>query len=166
MGGAIAQKWALHYPADVLGLVLISTWARTDSNLRAILTDWIALADSGACRQLTLSMLRFSLSDEYLNAHPQATSEALATPPVDSAGFRVQAKACLAHDTLERLGDIAVPTLVVSGVHDRLVRPENSHQIVQGIPGAYLASVQTGHVPFWERPLETIRIISDFIADL
>jgi proline-specific peptidase len=56
-------------------------------------------------------------------------------------------------DVRDRLSQIAVPVLVVTGAEDRITRPEESEEIAAGIPNATLEIIPgTGHFPFVERP--------------
>jgi 3-oxoadipate enol-lactonase len=154
MGGAIVQEWVLRHPDDAIALVLISTWARTDDTISRTLREWIRLAAIGDLGTLTQSMLAACLDD------PLATSVNEAPP--DRDGFIAQATACMHHDTQDRLGEIAVPTLVIAGTRDRLISPRNADELAARIPNAELARIDTGHVPFWERPAEVARLIATF----
>ena len=58
--------------------------------------------------------------------------------PTSLAGLRRQAEAIGAHDTLDRLGAIRVPTLVTLGAEDILVPPAFSREVHARIPGAEL----------------------------
>jgi pimeloyl-ACP methyl ester carboxylesterase len=52
--------------------------------------------------------------------------------------YRAQLAAAAAHDAGSRLGGIAAPTLVVHGLEDRMVPPENGRALAAAIPGAEL----------------------------
>ncbi|HEV2036067.1 MAG TPA: alpha/beta hydrolase [Candidatus Dormibacteraeota bacterium] len=65
-----------------------------------------------------------------------------------------------AHGRLERLAKVIVPTLVVHGLDDVLVPPENGRLVAGAVPGARLLEFETmGHnVPerFWPQILDAI----------
>jgi 3-oxoadipate enol-lactonase len=166
MGGAIALEWSLRHPDDLRGLVLIDTWAKTDTYLAAVSSHWSRLAAAGELERLAESMMLLCVSAQYLVDNPRAESEFLSELISDPAGFVAQGEACIAHDTLDRLGQIAVPTLVIAGRHDLLMRLALTEQLAQGIRGAAVALVDAGHVPFWERPLETVGLVSEFLASV
>ena len=64
----------------------------------------------------------------------------------------------------ERLTEISVPTLVITGDDDRIVPTELSVRLSEEIPGASLVLVQNcGHVPQEECPQAVIEAISSFI---
>jgi proline iminopeptidase len=66
---------------------------------------------------------------------------------------------------MDRLGEIRVPTLVVAGHDDFLFPPESQALLAAGIPNARLHIIErAGHNPQSERPAETLRAISDFLA--
>ena len=152
MGGAICQEWALRHPADVSAVVLSNTWGRTDAFLRVLFEHWISLAGQGRAEPLMDSLLLFSMSAAYLAAKPEVVAEFRASLPPDIAGFRAAAAACLGHDAMGRLGELAQPTLVLAGRHDILTRPELSSELADVLPYARLELLEAGHMTFWETP--------------
>jgi pimeloyl-ACP methyl ester carboxylesterase len=59
--------------------------------------------------------------------------------------------AFIAHDTADRLPQIAAPTLVLAGGRDRAVAPELGRVVADGIPGARFEVLpEEGHRPFVE----------------
>jgi pimeloyl-ACP methyl ester carboxylesterase len=64
-----------------------------------------------------------------------------------------------------RLGDVAVPTLVVWGDLDFPYIQERCRHIAAVVPGAEGREMPGGaHLPSLERPAETTALISEFIA--
>ena len=75
-----------------------------------------------------------------------------------------QARACAEHDALERLEKVAVPTLVIGGVQDRLMPPRHSESLAKAIPGAQLSLVPgAGHLPYLEAPAVFSREVLQFV---
>jgi 3-oxoadipate enol-lactonase len=67
----------------------------------------------------------------------------------------------------ERLVDIAVPTLVLSGTADRLVNPENSNVLAGAIPNASLAWLDgASHVFFTDQPEASAKAIIEFLSNV
>jgi len=61
---------------------------------------------------------------------------------------------------MDRLHEIHVPTLVLSGRHDFLFPPEHQAILADRIPNAQLEIVErAGHNPQDERPAEVIEVI-------
>jgi pimeloyl-ACP methyl ester carboxylesterase len=65
----------------------------------------------------------------------------------------------------ERLGQVAVPVLVVWGDSDRIVDPDYGQAFAAAIPGAQFRLLPgTGHVPQLETPDQLLAAITDFAA--
>jgi 3-oxoadipate enol-lactonase len=87
------------------------------------------------------------------------------TNPPDAAGWGAQAAAGASWDAFERIGRIAAPTLVISGTHDNVVDARNSRLLADRIPNARLELIDgAGHMLFWERPDEFVRLVTEFLA--
>ena len=64
----------------------------------------------------------------------------------------------------ERLGEIRIPTLVITGDNDLVVATEDSITVAGIIPGAELVVIpQTGHLPNEESPIDFAKAVVDFI---
>jgi hypothetical protein len=67
--------------------------------------------------------------------------------------FQAQVDVCLTHDTVDRLSEIAVPTLVLSGEYDVILPPRFGQAVAAGIPGARFEVIEEeAHQPFQEVP--------------
>ena len=67
----------------------------------------------------------------------------------------------------ERLSDIKVPVLVITGEDDRIVPPEASEKIARKIPNAELAVISnTGHLPHEEAPEEFLEVVNNFLKEV
>ncbi len=65
----------------------------------------------------------------------------------------------------ERLGDVTVPTLVVTGDQDVADIHSIADRLAAGIPGAERATISdAAHLPSLERPEEFDRIVLGFLA--
>jgi pimeloyl-ACP methyl ester carboxylesterase len=104
------------------------------------------------------------LEDFYLwvytrRAHDDGTvaayiDEALAFPhPQAPEAFVAQIDAFVAHDTLDRLAAIGVPTLVLAGGEDIATPPRLGRLVAERIPGAVFEVMEgEAHQPFQEVP--------------
>jgi pimeloyl-ACP methyl ester carboxylesterase len=74
----------------------------------------------------------------------------------------------LAHDTLDRLGDITAPTLVIVGEQDLLTPPWQSKAVADAVPGARYELV-TGPARATRctssAPDDVVRLVDDFLDD-
>ena len=76
-------------------------------------------------------------------------------PPQDASDFLVSVRACIDHDTSDRLASIAAPTLVIGGDVDPLFPVEQLKQTADGIPDARLHLIEgTAHGAYLVRPKE------------
>jgi pimeloyl-ACP methyl ester carboxylesterase len=137
MGGTIAQQFALDFPQLTRRLVLVSTFSvlRPDT-----LSGWfyfiqrlVVVNTLGLPAQARLvaqrifpaphqEYLREILVETISNADPRAYRKAMA-----SLGL---------FNSMKRLGEIKVPTLVVTGADDTTVTPARQRLLVDGIPDA------------------------------
>jgi pimeloyl-ACP methyl ester carboxylesterase len=67
----------------------------------------------------------------------------------------------------DRLGEVSVPTLVVTGDADGIVSPDDSKRVAAAIPGAKLVVVtEAGHLVMEERPDEFLGHLRRFLEGL
>ncbi|MGE0066521.1 MAG: alpha/beta fold hydrolase [Solirubrobacterales bacterium] len=161
MGGTVVQEWALRYPDDFSRLVLMSTFARPRRHMQALLNHWETLYEAGETKLLVESLALLSFSPGFWDLAPGVTEEVLAIDEL-APGFLTQLRACATHDTVDRLGEIRHPALVIGGSEDLLISAANSEELAELLPDATLQIVPTGHVPFWEAPEETAAAVIAF----
>ena len=156
-GSAIAQELALRYPELVRSLVLVSTWARADAFFRAAVKFWRWLPDAAPSERAFLE--GFYLWIYTPRAHEDGTvekiiEEVLAFPHQPSAeAIQRSIDAFVAHDTVGRLPDIAVPALVLAGGLDMITPPRYGIAVADAIPGArFEIMAEEAHQPFQEVP--------------
>jgi pimeloyl-ACP methyl ester carboxylesterase len=67
----------------------------------------------------------------------------------------------------DRLGELAMPVLIVTGDDDRIVPTESSIQLSKEIPGAHLVVFNAcGHVPQEECPDQFMDALQDFLGEV
>ncbi len=67
----------------------------------------------------------------------------------------------------ERLAEITMPALVITGDDDRIVPTEQSLQLADELPNAELKVIaQSGHLPHEETPVEFMQAVTEFLATL
>ncbi|HUM16499.1 MAG TPA: alpha/beta fold hydrolase [Candidatus Nitrosotalea sp.] len=157
MGGMIAQELVLRYPERVRTLQLHCTAPRVDAYGRFLIDTLIAVKARGDREEYVRAVLPWILCRKTMIERPDFIrfwiDRALAYPyPIGLEGLSRQAGAIGAHDTLARLGEIRVPTLITTGAEDILVPPANSRQLHAHIPGSTLHTIEdAGHLHFIEQ---------------
>jgi 3-oxoadipate enol-lactonase len=155
LGGAIAQELALASPDRVRTLTLVGSWARNDEYTRGLFRTWKRLRATLEPAAFLEAMLLTGLGHTFLNTVGVETLVQMfltAPHPQSAEGFGRQVDADLAHDTLDRLGKIQPPTLVVAGDEDKIFPAHHHRQLADGI-GCELAIIAgTGHGPAIENP--------------
>ncbi len=152
MGGAIAQRLVLDHPERCSALVLAITWARPiefmarQSNLsRRIIAAGgsEAMTEAGIVRMFSPQFFEVGseIIDRMMQAFEMTGTEDVASPEI----LLAQLDAVDKHDVLSRLGEISVPTLVMGGKIDMMVPYFAQEEIAAAIPGAELATFETGH---------------------
>ncbi len=159
MGSAIAQVLALRHPEVVRSLVLVSTYARPDALWRAQLNFWRWLPEVAPSERAFFEAFFTWVYTPRAHADgsvDQIVEEALAFPHQQSLeAFQAQVNVCLAHDTADRLSEIAAPTLVLSGELDIILPPRFGRSVAAEIPNArFEVMAGEAHQPFQEVPGE------------
>jgi 3-oxoadipate enol-lactonase len=174
LGGAIAQELTLRHAARVRSLALLCTFARVSRGMTAIAdTGGATLGGEGGVAMDPRSIYRF-LMPMVFTADFLQREKALLKQMLDrsmSYGFEphgvfAQLAAAMSHDTVARLGEIAVPTLIVTGTADMLVPPKQSKRLAEGIPGAKLVEIEGApHGIVLERGDEMSAILTGWLKD-
>ena len=169
MGGMIAQELALAHPERVRTLTIGASYCGGPDGTLMDPADLALLGEawkSGDPVQVYRAMWEINLSPAFRaddsNFGPfREMAEALPAPaPV----IYEQMRACGRHDTSERLGALAMPTMVIHGTADRLLRSPNGEQIAAlvGVEPELLEGV--GHLFWWEQPERSAELIRQHAA--
>ena len=182
MGGMIAQELALRHPGRVRSLVLGCTYAKPDPGVQrqfdSSLTAFGGSRGANGELQLDLSkldpMMFFQQLLPTVFNPPFIMNELPKLMEVFAGslqyGFSLdailaQAIATQGHDTLDRLGQIKAPTLVITGDNDLLIPCGNSDTLAARIPGAKLVKIPGGSHGFnFETPDLFNKAVLEFLA--
>ena len=169
MGGMIAQEFALTHPARVQSLIVGCSTTGGAGATPAPPAVLEALKQRGSLPAETgVEVMVPYLYDD--STPRQRIDEDLVirrrTYPV-TASYEAQLAGVFAWTgTLDRLGSISVPTLVIHGANDRLIPLENAHTLARAIPGAQLKVLpDAGHVFITDQTDRTCEAVLAFLAE-
>lgn len=158
MGSIIAQQLALRHPAKVKSAVLMCPWARCDRYAKSVFQH---MKDSKARLtpsefmewiQLLIFTKPFWDNDDAYQSLLEGRQGANVDPsPQPLHGLSGQAAACVNHDVLDQLGNIACPSLIIGGKNDIFTPRWMAEEVAAGIPGSELHLYDNaGHAFHWE----------------
>ena len=160
MGGAIVMDLLINDRSGLFsGGILINTGARLKTD--PIIIETIEKDYDGFVKLLSAFAISKGIDPKSVASHIQAISEC---PPAVAAGdFR----ACDDFDARGRLGEIHVPTLILTATDDLLTPPAYGEFLAKHIPGACLEHVEgAGHLSPIEKPDEINGRIRNFLSRL
>ncbi|MBN9736943.1 MULTISPECIES: alpha/beta fold hydrolase [unclassified Pseudonocardia] len=171
LGSAVVQELALAHPEQVASAVMYATWGRCDGFQRSVLSA-LRLPYVHRDMESALATAGLAFSPQLLD-HPDfgaMMEPMLPAFPQNEAQMQVtveQWDADLAHDSLDRLGGITAPTLVLVGEQDLLTPPWQAKKVADAVPGARYELVTgpgSSHGMHIERPEELTKIVTGFLA--
>jgi pimeloyl-ACP methyl ester carboxylesterase len=170
-GGTISLGYAERHPGEVRGLVLVDAAAgdcsRHDNAFTRAQARFIKLMELPGIAQV--ADVTFSQLLRTASAEP-AESEAFSPAPVDPRHRHRVLAINLKHGNLEAysgeilvankeidavnrgLTSLHVPTIVIQGAQDKLVKPQCGRSIAASVPGAQLQMVPGGHMAPYTHP--------------
>ena len=172
LGSAAAQELAIAHPDQVASAVLYATWARADGFQRSVLSA-LRLPYVHRDMESALATAGIAFSPQLLD-HPdfaQMLEPMLPAFPQNEEQMQVtveQWDADLAHDTLDRLGAITAPTLVIAGEQDLLTPTWQAAKVAAAIPGARYELVTgpgSSHGLHIERPEDLTKIVTGYLGE-
>lgn len=182
LGGCTAQAMALRHPRLLRSLIPVGSFSEVD---RAVQLNFELrkkiIAKCGMGEEIGLFMALFTLTREFMETEAgqavmqanQATVRANSaehyTAFIDSILWWARRLPGQEQTRLvtSELGRIACPTLVVAGDNDYFIPASFSKIIHRAIPGSrYVEIPGGGHIPFIEKPRETVAAVLGFIDSL
>jgi pimeloyl-ACP methyl ester carboxylesterase len=165
MGGIIALQFALDFPDQVLGLVLTNSFAALRPKSltswlyflhRMILVQLVGIeqqADLVASRVFPLheqANLRKELRDQILQADRQA--------------YRAAMRSFVYFDVRQRLAEITMPCLLISGGRDTTVPLSLQYELAQKIPKCdHIVVEGAGHAVSVDSPQQYNDVVAKFL---
>jgi 3-oxoadipate enol-lactonase len=152
-GGMVAQELALRHPDRVAKLVLACTSPGGAGGASFPFHEIEHLKGEARARHL-IPISDIRRDEAWAQAHPEAyaqlvdlgSQDPFAEEPGHAMGAHRQLEARAAHDTWERLADIACPVMIAAGRHDGIALPQTQRRMADRIPGARLQLFDGGHL--------------------
>ncbi len=170
MGGYVALAFARRHPERLGGLVLCDTRAGVDTEdaraARLAMAERVLAEGLGFLPEAMLPRL---LGETTRQRRPELVQQVTETildqdPSGIAAAQRGMAERADSTGVLER---ISVPTLVITGMEDELIPPEDSLQMASAIRHARLIQVpDAGHLVNLEQPDRVNDALLDFLAPI
>ncbi|MBZ4399320.1 alpha/beta hydrolase [Myxococcus faecalis] len=160
VGGGVAQQLAVRYPRRVSRLCLMDSVCY-DAWPLALMSQ---LGTPGMARKLSpermTKLLRLGLKKKgFVKAQSAELLEGLLAPYTTEVGWVSLSRNAVALNTNQtqelapKLGQLAVPTLVMWGAEDGLLPAKYGERLVWDIPGARWMQVpDAGHFVMWDAP--------------
>jgi pimeloyl-ACP methyl ester carboxylesterase len=160
LGGGIALAYALKYPENLKGAVLLGSGLRLRVHPDYLKQLEEADANSAHFKQM-ISKFYEKLDPEFRQL---LTKRAFENGP---AVMFNDMRACDQFDVMGREEEITVPILAVCGTDDTMTPPKYSHFVEKNIPSARAVLIEGGtHFAFAEKPDQVNRAIEGFLGEL
>jgi pimeloyl-ACP methyl ester carboxylesterase len=165
MGGLVAQEMALSQPERVRSLVLACTGAPSDETAPTKRpTGWQFRIPT---RLLTGAVRKTMYSADVPKELVDEDLRILVGTKTSAAALTEQARAIADYRSLDRVGAISIPTLVLHGTRDTVVDYDRGVELAEAIPGARLHTlVGAGHNYSTEAGPEANDAVLGFLAGL
>lgn len=161
-GGTVAQQLARDAPHLVRSLALVATYAHNTATRRERLEGWVA---PRLVRLLGMRRFANLLARPGTGGGPPMTADQITwlrnmLTGNDTAKMAQAAAELSGFDSRPWLGQIHLPTLVISGGHDSAV-PAHHASMLAAIEGARTVTIpEAGHTLIWTHADELCRILS------
>ncbi len=153
-GGMIAQYIAIDYPELVNKLILGSTLSKPNDTAKAVVNEWITLAEKRDESSLLESFVNKVYSPATVEAYGESVIEAnKGITEEEYERFIILAKACENFNSYDELSKIQCPVLVIGCEGDKVLTSNGSKEIADKLEcEIYLYDSTYGHGVYDEAP--------------
>jgi 3-oxoadipate enol-lactonase len=168
MGGMVGQELALHHPSLVRALVLANTTSGYPEAARAVWEQRIETVRSEGIEAIADAVMGRYFHDAFRAQKPATVARfRRRLVSTDTVGYAGCCNAVGKVDTTARLGQIAVPTLVIAGELDQGTPVAMAQTLAEAIPGAQLEVLaDASHLSAAEQPEAFAKSVVGFVAGL
>jgi pimeloyl-ACP methyl ester carboxylesterase len=158
MGGAVALRLALRCPERVAGLVLLASGGEMPVN--PALLDGLRCDYQGTLEKLVDWQWSAHIGEDIRHRSIQRLKS------INPDVIRGDYVAAASFDVLNRLCEIRVPTLLIAGTNDRMMRLDQSEKLLAGMPDARLVVIEGGsHLMALEQPEAIAGAVRDWLRE-
>ncbi len=158
-GGEVAIQYALAHPSRVRRLILANTCGRTSPWLKKIGDGWNEVAKTGIGYAYYLTTIPVIYSTQFfeeraawMEGREGFLTQHFSKPEVLQALIRLT-DSSVTYNVVDRLQEIACPTLIISSSEDALVPPTEQQLLHQKIKGSVYVTINgSGHASMYEAP--------------
>jgi pimeloyl-ACP methyl ester carboxylesterase len=159
LGAAITLQFALSYPQDIKGIVVVGGGLKMPVN--PFLLEFLKTNPVQAIELIC----KFSLARENRPKFFDALKKSLSVANINT--LYGDLTACDKVDLTKEVEKIAVPALVICGAEDKMMPPDLSRQIAENIDGAKLCLIEgAGHMVMIERQKKFNDILNEFALSI
>ncbi len=167
MGGMIVLNLAARHPESIARLVAINPVVTGRANLKPLARPDVSQRALGWVLRMAPALLQPLLSHPLGHrvsglTYIRRRNEDFAKGTPES--LVLSGRAIVAYDVSPLLARITAPTLVIVGAQDVSVPPAEGRLAAERIPGGQLHTMRAGHLPTDDRPVETLRVLQDFLT--
>ncbi len=157
LGGAIAIDYALHYPGQIMGLILVGTGSR----LRVLPAFLDALREGTVPPDFADFLYGPDAADDLREKGREEVKSC--SPDL----YYADLSACDHFDVSSELPGIDKPALIICGTEDRLTPVKYSRFLEEKIPWSRIEIIEgAGHMVMLEKPAQVNRAITRFVEEL
>jgi pimeloyl-ACP methyl ester carboxylesterase len=164
--GFIAQELALLHPEKVNSLILVASSCGGNQTIPPQISpqDFKSMVSGNATEELFLYTL---FPQEWIQNNIEYIENEFIYPmgKVSSENLQLQSAAAGKWSgSCERLSDISIPALVMTGTQDITSPPANSLSLAEKIPGAWLVQIEGGgHGLMFQYPEKFAEVVETFL---
>ncbi len=164
LGASIALQYALDYPGEVKGLVLMTVAMRPKIRTPGTLELRLQAAEDPVVHARWLDAMRAAMHFVAPDMRERLMACHQRVGPLSQYRDLVVIDQ---FDVRERMNTLQAPLLLIRGVDDAIALEDYEQEIHQAVPGSqYLPLREAGHFPMAERPEAVNQAMRDFVAKL
>lgn len=162
MGGMTGMFLGAHSPTRFHRIVLCNTAAKIGTP--EVWNARIEAVQKSGMNSVASAVIERWFTPSFRAAHAGTTSTMLSMlENANPAGYVANCAAVRDFDFRDRLSELRVPALVVSGTHDPVTTPSDGRFLVQHIPTAQFVEIPAAHISNIEAQVEFNREVLSFL---